>query len=62
MVLELVALVGFAEHVELVGSSLLDHLKLVQVNILQRSELVPLFPQVLHLHNTTNQYYMAFVS
>lgn len=57
LVLHLVADVGLAQHVELVRGSLLHHLKLIQIDVLQRSELVPLLSQVLYLHhNNPNQY------
>jgi hypothetical protein len=57
-----VALVGFAEHVELVGCRLLHHLELLQIDILQGRELVLLLSQVLHFHTTNDNNNMAFVS
>ena len=49
LVFELIALVGLAHNVELVGRSFLDHVELIQINVIQGHKLVLLVPQVLNL-------------
>lgn len=57
LVLHLVPDVWLAKHVEFVRRCFLYHLELVQIDVLQSSELIPLLTQVLHFHhNNHNQY------
>lgn len=48
LVLEGVAFVGLAQHCELVGRGLFEHLELVEVDVRQGCELIVLMSQVLH--------------
>lgn len=48
LVLEGIALVGFTQHCEFVGSGLFEDLELVKVDMRQGRELIVLMPQVLH--------------